>query len=83
MQLLKFQADWCAPCHTLTKVMTDIPHHPINIDTLEGMVLAKKMQVQSIPTLVLLDDEGAEIARITGLVPRDKIELMLKENDDK
>jgi len=81
MQLLKFQADWCGPCQTLTEVMRGIEYHPIDIDTLEGMVLAKKMQVNSIPTLVLLDDEGSEIARIAGLVPRSRIELMLQERN--
>jgi len=81
MQLLKFQADWCAPCQTLTEVMRGIEHYPIDIDTLEGMVLAKKMHVKSIPTLVLLDDEGLELARVTGLVPRSKIELMIQERD--
>lgn len=78
MQLLKFQADWCGPCKTLTQVMNGIDHYAIDIDTVEGMVLAKKMQVKSIPTLVLLDDDGSEIARVTGLVPRTKIESMLK-----
>jgi thioredoxin-like negative regulator of GroEL len=78
MQLLKFQAEWCGPCKTLTEVMRGIEYHPIDIDTLEGMVLAKKMHVSSIPTLVLLDDTGAEIARVAGLVPRSKIESMLK-----
>jgi thioredoxin-related protein len=59
--------------------MRGIEYHPIDIDTLEGMVLAKKMHVSGIPTLVLLDDFGTEIARISGLVPRSKIDDMMKE----
>ena len=79
MQLLKFQADWCGPCKTLTEVMKGIEHYPIDVDSLEGMVMAKNMNVKSIPTLILLDDEGLEISRVTGLVTKEYIRKMIGE----
>lgn len=69
MKLLKFQAEWCGPCKMMSSVIKNlgakvtIPIQEINID--EDMEETKKWKVTSVPTLILVDENG-EIKRHTG-----------------
>ena len=74
MKLLKFYADWCAPCKALTKVIEKnkdkIPDQmefiEINID--QDINQAKEFQIRSVPTMILLDDANREYRRHTGML---------------
>lgn len=69
MKLLKFQADWCGPCKMMSSVIKNlgakvtIPIEEINID--ENMEETRKWKVTSVPTLILVDENG-EIKRHMG-----------------
>lgn len=73
MKLLKFYADWCAPCKHQSKLLEGFPLEvkSINVDEQEEMV--NKYHVKSLPTLILLDDSDNEISRFVGLTQPDKI----------
>lgn len=70
MKLLKFYATWCGPCKALSMTMNrmadkiTVPVEEIDID--QDMATAVKYQVRGVPTLVLVDDTGAEIKRQAG-----------------
>lgn len=72
MKLLKFYASWCAPCKVLSEVMANaadkitIPVEEVDIDN--NLDLALQYGVRSVPVLVLLDDEGKEVRRQSGVV---------------
>lgn len=72
MKLLKFYATWCAPCKVLSQVMAEaadkitIPVEEIDIDN--NLDTALEYGVRSVPVLVLLDDDGKEIRRQSGVV---------------
>lgn len=72
MKLLKFYADWCAPCKVLSKVIADagdkitLPIEEIDIDN--NLETAIQYGVRSVPVLVLLDDEGNELRRSSGVL---------------
>ena len=56
MELLKFEAEWCGPCETQSKILEgfdDIPVREIDIE--EETELANKYNVRSVPTLILRD----------------------------
>lgn len=69
-------ADWCGPCRMLAdeyfvredykEVLSQCVLIKINIDNYQD--LASRYSVQSIPTLILMDSEGNELDRITGVM---------------
>lgn len=70
MKVLKFGADWCAACKSLTRTLTgvDIPVIELDLDTDSETAIA--MRIRSVPTLVLVSDTGEEIRRTTGAITR-------------
>ena len=79
--LVDFNADWCGPCRMLKPVLDEIAETndkvkivSINIDNNEK--LAKEYGVMSIPCLVLFEN-GKEIDRAVGLMPKSEIEEII------
>lgn len=82
MKVLDFYADWCGPCQMLKPILEQIEaEHPevefeaINID--EQQELAEKYSVMSIPTLVVLDDDGEIRETLVGLRSKTEIEKVI------
>ena len=69
-------ADWCGPCRMLAEeyfprddykeVLSSCVLLKINTDN--NQALAARYGIQSIPTMILLDPQGNEIDRITGVM---------------
>lgn len=82
MKVLKFAASWCQPCKMLSRVFEDakeqitVPVEEIDID--ENMELAKQYGIRGVPTLVLVDDEGKEIKRQSGVMQEAQLVEFLK-----
>ena len=68
-RLLKFQADWCAPCHALDPLVEQLAkYHDLElarVDVDADPAMAASFEVRGLPTLVLMED-GVELARTTG-----------------
>ncbi len=75
--LVDFWAEWCGPCKMLGPVIEEIGEEQdkvkvakLNID--EGMEIAQKYRVMSIPTLILFEN-GEEIDRSVGALSKQDI----------
>lgn len=77
MKVLKFGADWCAACKSLSRTLegATIPIQELDLDA--DSETAINMRIRSVPTLVLVDDSGAEIRRITGTITRAQFEKFI------
>ena len=81
MKFLFFRADWCDPCRRMApSVETTFDNNDIksrytleriNVD--ENPELAFKMKINSVPTCVIVDDNGKERSRRVGAMPQRKI----------
>lgn len=80
--LIDFWADWCGPCRMMSPVvdeiaeeMPDIKVCKVNVD--EEPELARKFNIMSIPTLVVI--KGGNIADTSiGLIGKSELIRMIK-----
>jgi thioredoxin 1 len=82
VKALKFYATWCEPCKALSKIIEgarDKITMPIeDIDIEQNMELVQKYGIRGVPALVIVDDEGKEVKRQSGMVMEDKLLEFLK-----
>lgn len=82
MKVLKFYADWCGPCKGLTQIINDAGNkitleiENVNID--ENIFMAQDYKIRSVPTLVVIDDNGNEIRRNVGSINEEQLLEFLK-----
>jgi len=82
MKALKFYATWCEPCKALSKIIEGakdkitIPIEDINIE--QNMELAQKYGIRGVPALVIVNEDGTEIKRQSGMLMEDKLLEFLK-----
>lgn len=82
MILIKFWAEWCGPCKQQGKLLEELDEikvESIDIEDEENQEMVDLYRVQSLPTLVLVNDEGYEVKRFIGLTPVNKIKEAIKE----
>lgn len=79
--LIDFWAPWCGPCQMVLPVIGEIAEEvthakigKVNVD--ENRELAKKFQVMSIPTLIVIKD-GKVVKREVGAKSKDEILAMI------
>lgn len=75
MKLIDFWAPWCNPCKMMDPVLDEIQKEfpdleieKVNVD--EDTAYAQNFDVTSVPTYVLKNDEGREIKRVKGAMPK-------------
>ena len=77
MQLLDFWAPWCNPCKLMNPILDEIEKEyqdlkivKINVDEDAGMV--NNYNITSVPTYILIKDNGEIVAFATGAMPKYK-----------
>ena len=69
-KIIKLYADWCGPCKVLESnlQLANIPHESVDIQSEEGCDIVNKDKVRTVPTLILVDDEGNVLKKHSGLL---------------
>lgn len=81
MKLLKFYTNNCCQCKMLGKTLEGfdlVPIEPIDCEE-DPDDLASKFQVRSLPTLVLVDDNGEFLRKFTGYINRADVEKIVSD----
>lgn len=81
--VLDFWASWCGPCRMFTPIIEqfaqdnpDVTVGKVNID--EQGSLAERFNIMSVPTLVIFNG-GEVVKKSTGVISKDAIEALMKE----
>jgi len=70
MRVLKFKAEWCAPCKSMTQIIKNagdkitVPIEEIDID--HDTAAAMHYGVRSVPTMIIVNENNAEVKRKVG-----------------
>lgn len=78
MKILKFEAPWCQSCKAVSKVLDelDLPCPVVTVNTDEDFETATKYRVRGVPTLIMVDDKDAPIARHVGAITKEQFKEM-------
>ena len=89
--IIKFSALWCAPCQTFhTTFMRvsgydefkDIEFKEIDVESNEGIDLAEKYHINSLPTTILFDEKGnTRYTLLCNVSEKSFIDVINKAND--
>lgn len=80
-KVIKFGAEWCAPCKVLNKNLenfTDCEVVKYDVDDVDEDLL-EKFKIRNIPVTVLVDDDENEIQRWIGVFNVQEISNKIKE----
>lgn len=70
--LVQFSTAFCAPCRPTRQILTQVAGmvdgvSHVDIDAAERLDLARRLRINSTPTILVLDPDGAIVTRATGL----------------
>jgi len=68
-KILYFTASWCAPCKQLSPTMSGLISKGMNVQKIDvdnDTQFSAKYGIRSVPTLLLVDENGNASGRLTG-----------------
>ena len=76
--LLQFSSAFCAPCRATSRVLGEVVHlvpgvAHVEIDAEHHLELVRRVGVLRTPTTLILDADGREVGRATGMPKRNEV----------
>ena len=78
MKVLKFFTEFCSPCRTMSIQLAELGLAVESVDAIKNRDLVEKYSVMAVPTLIKVDEEGNEIARLRGAQTAEKLQVLLR-----
>lgn len=85
-KLIRVSATWCNPCRQLVQALADTRvgralsgFTRVDVDLDSQRAQADALKVSGVPTLIVTDGAGRELARRSGYVPPEELERWLAE----
>ena len=85
MKLLQFTAEWCQGCKTVEAAIErlkgewNVPVAFERIDVAKEGGVATRYRVATLPTCIIVDDGGAEIARVSAALGYEELKEFIVE----
>ena len=86
LTMLKYSAEWCGPCQMFVPIYeepswkySNILFGEIDIDDVETKYIVSKYPVNTVPTIVFME-EGKELERFSGYKDISKFEELINKN---
>ena len=77
MKLMLFTGNWCIPCQQMKPIVKDVAEERgigLKVVDVEAEIeTANAYMVRGVPTLILLDDIGVEINRVSGAMGKEQV----------
>ena len=79
MKILKFYAEWCGPCKVVGQNLknANLPIRIEDLDVEDNEDLVLGYRVRSVPTTILIDNEGNEVQRWLGIFNVDELKQLI------
>lgn len=82
MKVLKFFTEFCSPCRTMSVQLAELGLNVESVDAIKNRDLVEKYSVMAVPTLIKVDEEGNEIARLRGAKTAEKLKEFFGDEHD-
>lgn len=77
-KLLVFTASWCGPCKGFKPTLLELEQDRlVYVDIDENPEARTQYEVRSVPTVILVDENGKELERLVGSQPLSKLQDLL------
>lgn len=82
MKVLKFFTEFCSPCRTMSVQLAELGLNVESVDAIKRRDLVDKYSVMAVPTLIKVDKDGNEIARLRGAQTAEKLKDFFGDEHD-
>ena len=77
-KLLVFSASWCGPCKDFKPTLLELEQDRLVYVDIDKMPeIREDYHVRSVPTVILVDEDGVELERAVGGQPLSKLQELL------